>query len=53
MYSLILLTLLPSNIDPSLLTGEDAVNIFLPDIEGWEKEFAYEDEYVKKQLNQI
>ncbi len=52
MDNVILLALLLSNIDPNILTGEEAADIFLPDIEGWKKEFAYEDEYVKEQLNQ-
>lgn len=51
MDPLILLVLL-SEIDPNLLSGEEAMSIFLPDIEGWEKRFAFEDDYVKEQLNQ-
>ena len=49
MYDLLLLL---SAIDPSILSGEEAKDIFLPDIQGWDKEFAYEDKYVKEQLGQ-
>ena len=41
-----------ADIDIASIDGFQALNIFMPDIEGYEKQFAYEDRYVKEQLKQ-
>jgi hypothetical protein len=41
-----------SEIDLASVKGPDVVNIFLPQMKGWEHEFAYEDEHVKSVLEQ-